>query len=56
MVIELLLGDRRPVTADLFATRFTLPAQGAALAAHRPPNAHPQYGSDSSIRKLKVRF
>ena len=56
MVVELLLRDRRPVAADLFATRFGLPPEGALLAAHRPANAQPQYGPDSAIRRRSIRF
>ena len=56
MIVEILLADRRPVVADLFATRFALPPQGAALAARRPANAHAQYGPDSSIRRRSVKF
>jgi hypothetical protein len=56
LVVEVLLGDRKPVKADLFATRFALPAEGAALARGRPANAHPQYGPDSSIRMKTVSF
>ena len=56
LVIEALLADRAKVTADLAATRFSLPPEGAPLAAHRPANAHAQYGTDSSVRMRTVRF
>jgi hypothetical protein len=56
LVIEVLLGNRQPVIAEVFATRFALPAEGGPLAARRPYNAHPQYGPDSSIRMRTVRF
>ncbi|MEA3079622.1 MAG: hypothetical protein QOF05_1030 [Sphingomonadales bacterium] len=42
LVIEALLGDTRPVTAELFSTRFGLPPQGAPLVAARPHDAIPQ--------------
>ena len=47
--IEIVLGDRRPVEADLFATRFGLPPQGQPLVAARPKNAIPQYAPDQTI-------
>jgi hypothetical protein len=56
LVIEGLLGDQAKVTADLAATRFSLPPEGAPLAARRPAHAHPQYGTDSSVRMRTVRF
>ncbi|HET7709618.1 MAG TPA: M20/M25/M40 family metallo-hydrolase [Sphingomicrobium sp.] len=56
MVLEMLLADRKPVVADLFATRFGLPPEGAHLAVRRPANTHPQYGPDSSIRRRLIRF
>lgn len=56
MVVELLLADSKPVTADLFATRFSLPAEGTALARRRPANAHPQYAPDSSVRRRLIQF
>ncbi|HEX6218459.1 MAG TPA: hypothetical protein VFZ35_04215, partial [Sphingomicrobium sp.] len=56
MLVELLLADRKPVVADLFASRFALPPQGAPLAARRPADAHPQYGTDSSIRRRVIKF
>ena len=56
LVIEALLADRAKVTADLIATRFSLPPEGAPLAAKRPATAHPQYGPDSSIRLRTIRF
>ena len=56
MVVELLLADRKPVVADLFATRFGLPVEGQPLTARRPPNSQPQYGPDSAIRRRSIRF
>ena len=54
--IEVVLGDRKPVRALLFATRFALPPHSQPLVAARPANSHPQYGPDSSIRMRAVRF
>jgi hypothetical protein len=54
--VEVLLGSTAPVRAELFATRFALPAEGRPLAAARPANAHPQYAPDSSIRRRLVAF
>jgi len=56
LVIEVLLGDRKPVKAELFATRFSLPTKGAPLAAGRPAHSHPQYGPDSSVRMAAITF
>ena len=56
LVIEAMFADQAKVTADLFATRFALPPEGAPLAARRPATAHPQYGPDSSIRRRSIRF
>ena len=56
LVIEALLGDTRPVTAELFSTRFGLPPQGAPLAAARPHDAIPQYAPDSTITRSQVKF
>ena len=36
MIVEAVLGNREPVVAELFATRFALPPAGAPLAAARP--------------------
>jgi len=54
--IELLVGDRRPITAELFATRFGLPAQGRQFQAARPANAQPQYAPDSTITRSTIRL
>jgi hypothetical protein len=51
MQIEVLLGDRRSVTAELFSTRFGLPPEGQKLEAARPPNSQPQYAPDSAITR-----
>ncbi|WP_407828862.1 M20/M25/M40 family metallo-hydrolase [Sphingomonas sp.] len=56
LVIEAVFGDRRPVTAELFSTRFGLPSQGAALAAARPRDAIPQYAPDSTITRSQVKL
>jgi hypothetical protein len=56
LVVELVLGDRTPVIAELFATRFQLPAQGAGVAAARPRNAVPQYSPDESVTLRRIRL
>jgi hypothetical protein len=56
LVVEALLGTAGPVTAELFATRFGLPAQGAPLAAARRRNAIPQYAPDSTITRSEVKL
>jgi hypothetical protein len=56
MVIEAVLGDTRPVTAELFSTRFGLPSQGATLVAARPRDAIPQYAPDSTITRSQVKL
>ena len=56
LVLEVRLGDRKPVKAELIGTRFALPREGVALAANRPSRSHPQYAPDSSIRIRGVRF
>jgi hypothetical protein len=56
LVIEAVLGDRAPVTAELFATRYALPPQGAALEAARPVNAIPQYSPDQTITMTRIRL
>jgi hypothetical protein len=55
-VIEALLGDRKPVEVELFATRFALPPEGQPLQAARPANAHPQYAPDSTITLVRARL
>jgi hypothetical protein len=56
MTVEILVADRRPVVAELFATRFGLPGEAAPLVARRPRHAHAQYGPDSSVRRRSIRF
>jgi hypothetical protein len=56
LVIEAVLGDTRPVTAELFSTRFGLPPQGAARIAARPRDAIPQYAPDSTITRSQVKL
>ncbi len=56
LVLEVRLGDRDKVNAQLIGTRFALPGAGKPLAAARPANAHPQYAPDSSIRIRGVTF
>jgi hypothetical protein len=54
--IEVLLGDNRPVDAEMLSTRFGLPPQGEPLAAARPKNAIPQYAPDSTITMSRIRL
>jgi hypothetical protein len=54
--IEVLFGDRKPVTAELFSTRFGLPPQGQPLAAARPKTAIPQYAPDQTITMTHIRL
>ena len=56
LVLELRLGDRRQVKAELIGTRFALPREGMAFAAARPSRSHPQYAPDSSVRIRGVTF
>jgi Peptidase family M28 len=56
LVVEALLADRRPIDAELISYRFSLPPEGAALAAARPKNAIPQYTPDSTITMTHVRL
>jgi len=54
--IEAVLGDNRPVDAELFSTKFGLPPQGQPLTAARPKNAIPQYAPDSTITMSRIRL
>ena len=56
LVIEAVLGDSRPLVAELYSIRFGLPPQGAPLAAARPRNAIPQYAPDETITRSQVRL
>jgi hypothetical protein len=56
LVIEALLGESRPVTVELYSTRFGLPPQAAPLVAARPHNAIPQYAPDSTITRSHVKL
>lgn len=55
-VYEVRFANAKPVKAMLIATRFSLPPEGARLAAARPPLTHPQYAPDSSVTIRGVRF
>ena len=55
-VVEALLGDRKPIEVEVFATRFLLPPEGKPLQAARPANAHPQYAPDSTITLERARL
>jgi hypothetical protein len=54
--IEVVLGDARPVVAELFSTRFGLPSEGQPLTAARPGNAIPQYAPDQTITMTRIRL
>ena len=54
MFVDVEIGGTKTVQATVVTTRFSLPPEGARLKAARPPNAHPQYGTDSSIRITPV--
>ena len=54
--IEAVLGDNRPIDAELFSTKFGLPPQGQPLTAARPKNAIPQYAPDSTITMSRIRL
>jgi hypothetical protein len=54
--IEVLLGDRRPVAAELFSTRFGLPPEGRKLQVARPADAQPQYSPDETITRSTIRL
>ena len=56
LLLEVRLGDRKPVKAELIGTRFALPREGMALVAARPSRSHPQYAPDSSVRIRGVTF
>jgi len=55
-VIEAVLGDSKPVEAELFSTRFSLPPEGQPLVAARPKDAIPQYSPDSTITMRRIRL
>lgn len=54
LIVDVVLGTLKPIAAQVIATRFALPAQGKPLEALRPPNAHNQYGANSSIRIVPI--
>ena len=54
--VEIVLGTQKPVEAELFSTRFGLPAEGRSLEAARPANAIPQYAPDQTITMSRVKF
>lgn len=56
LVIEAVLANPRPVTVELYSTRFGLPPQAAPLIAARPRNAIPQYAPDSTITRSHVKL
>jgi hypothetical protein len=54
--IEIVLGDTRPIDAEVFSTRFGLPPLGGPLIAARPANAIPQYAPDQTITMAHIRL
>jgi hypothetical protein len=56
LVIEAVVGDRAPIVAELFSTRYALPLEGARLQAARPANAMPQYSPDESVTMHRIRL
>jgi hypothetical protein len=56
LVVEALLGNPKPVTVELFSTRFGLPQQAASLVEARPRNAIPQYAPDSTITRIHMKL
>ena len=54
--IELVLGDRKPVEAELFSSLFGLPPDARPLVAARPADAIPQYAPDQTITRALVRL
>lgn len=54
--IEVILGDQRPVEAELFSTRFALPPEARPLVEGRPRDAIPQYAPDQTITRSVVRL
>ena len=56
LVIEALLGNPKPVTVELYSTRFGLPPQAAPLIVARPRDAIPQYAPDSTVTRNHVKL
>ena len=56
LVVEAVLGDARPLTAEIYSIRVGLPPQGAPLVAARPRDAIPQYAPDSTITRSEVKL
>jgi hypothetical protein len=54
--VDVVLGDRKPVIAELFSTRFGLPPEGRPWVEGRPPNAIPQYAPDQTITMTHFRL
>ena len=56
MMIDLLIGHKRPVVLTISGIRSGLPPEAAALAAARPANAAPQFSPDQTIGVSRVRI
>ena len=56
LVVDVVLGSAKPVTAMLVVQRFGPPREAAPLLAARPGHAHPQYAPDSQVRVRAVKL
>jgi predicted small lipoprotein YifL len=54
--VEVVFGNKKPVEAELFSTRFGLPAEGQPLVIARPANAIPQYAPDQTITMSRLKL
>ena len=54
--VEILFGNQKPVEAELFSTRFGLPAEGRMLQTARPANAIPQYAPDQTVTMSRLKL
>ena len=56
LVVDVVLGSAKPVTAMLVSQRFTPPTEAGPLLALRPRDAHAQYAPDSQVRISAVKL
>jgi hypothetical protein len=56
MVIDLLIGHRKPLMLTVSGLRGGLPAATAKLVAARPANAAPQYSPDQTVGVSRIRI
>lgn len=54
--IEVVLGTRLPVEAEIFSTAFGLPGQARPLIEARPGDAIPQYAPNQTITRSSVKL